>query len=314
MTGVQAAATICGVLLGAGLWLILVRLPIMRATTLAERIEPQLKSQNLESRLLHAGGARNVTPFGPLERILRPMIRDGYAALGRLNLGSRGLARRLAQAGIHKSPLDFRAEQLLWAAAAFTISLAFVVLGAVAGRFSPLLAVVAVLGSAFGGFLFRDYWLGVQIRKREDRMMAEFPSLAELMALAVGAGESATGALDRVCRSARGELAKEFSRILAETRAGKPLVEALEGFSARTDLSPLVRFVDGIIVAVERGTPLADVLRAQAQDVRDTAKRNLMESAGKKEIAMMVPLVFGILPLTVVFAVYPGIAAITLGL
>ncbi|HEY9355792.1 MAG TPA: type II secretion system F family protein [Arthrobacter sp.] len=314
MTGTQAAATVCGIVLGVGLWLILVRLPMMRATTLAERIEPQLKSQNLESRLLLAGGSRNVTPFGPLERIMRPMIRDGVTALGRLNLGSKGLARRLAQAGIHKSITDFRAEQLLWGAAGFSASLALVVLGAVGGRFSPLLAVVAVLGGAFGGFLFRDYWLGVQIRNREARMMAEFPSLAELMALAVGAGESATGALDRVCRSARGELAKEFSRILAETRAGKPLVEALQEFSARTDLGPLVRFVDGIIVAVERGTPLADVLRAQAQDVRDTAKRDLMESAGRKEIGMMVPLVFGVLPLTVVFAVYPGIAAISLGL
>ena len=314
MTGTQAAATVGGIVLGVGLWLILVRLPVMRATTLAERIEPQLKSQNLESRLLLAGGSRNVTPFGPLERIMRPMIRDGVTALGRLNLGSKGLARRLAQAGIHKSITDFRAEQLLWGAAGFSASLALVVLGAVGGRFSPLLAVVAVLGGAFGGFLFRDYWLGVQIRNREARMMAEFPSLAELMALAVGAGGSATGALDRVCRSARGELAKEFSRILAETRAGKPLVEALQEFSARTDLGPLVRFVDGIIVAVERGTPLADVLRAQAQDVRDTAKRDLMESAGRKEIGMMVPLVFGVLPLTVVFAVYPGIAAISRGL
>ena len=144
-------------------------------------------------------------------------------------------------------------------------------------------------------------------------MMAEFPSLAELMALAVSAGESATGALDRVCRSANGELSKEFAKILAETRAGKPLILALEEFSARTDLAPLVRFVDGIIVAVDRGTPLAEVLRAQAQDVRDSAKRDLMEAAGKKEIAMMVPLVFGILPLTVVFAVFPGIAAINFG-
>ena len=83
-------------------------------------------------------------------------------------------------------------------------------------------------------------------------------------------------------------------------------MEALQEFSSRTDLGPLVRFVDGMIVAVERGTPLADVLRAQAQDVRDTAKRELMESAGKKEIGMMVPLVFGVLPLTVVFAVFPG--------
>lgn len=314
MTGLQAAAIICGIVLGAGLWMVFLRLPMMRATTLAERIEPQLKSQNLESRLLRAGAAQNVTPFGPLERIMRPLIRDGIAALGGLNLGSNGLARRLAQAGINKTPLDFRAEQVIWAAGAFSLSLSFVVLGALAGRFSPLLAVLAVVGSAFGGFLFRDYWLGVQIRNREARMMAEFPSLAELMALAVGAGESATGALDRVCRSARGELAKEFSRVLAETRAGKPLVEAMQGFSARTDLGPLIRFVDGIIVAVERGTPLADVLRAQAQDVRDTAKRNLMESAGKKEIGMMVPLVFGVLPLTVVFAVYPGIAAISLGL
>jgi tight adherence protein C len=309
---VSPPAVVVGVLLGVGLWLVIFRSPFMRAVTLSQRIEPQLKSQNLESRLLHAG-EHNVTPFGPLERILRPMVRDGLAALGRLNPASKTTARRLAQAGISKSPVDFRAEQLLWAAAGFAISIVFIVLGAASGRFNPLLAVVAVLGSAIGGFMFRDYWLGAQIRRRESRMMAEFPSLAELMALAVSAGESATGALDRVCRSAKGELTKEFSKILAETRAGKPLIQALQEFSARTDLTPLVRFVDGIVVAVERGTPLADVLRAQAQDVRDTAKRDLMEAAGKKEIAMMVPLVFGVLPLTVVFAVFPGIAAISLG-
>jgi tight adherence protein C len=309
---ISPPAVVCGVVMALGLWLILFRSPWMRAVTLSQRIEPQLKSQNLESRLLRSAD-QNVTPFGPLERILRPLLRDGLSALGRLNPVSRATARRLAQAGINKSPVDFRAEQLLWAATGFAASIALIVLGAASGRFNPLLAVVAVVGCAVGGFMFRDYWLSVQIKRRESRMMAEFPSLAELMALAVSAGESATGALDRVCRSARGELTKEFSKVLAETRAGKPLVQALQEFSSRTDLAPLVRFVDGIVVAVERGTPLADVLRAQAQDVRDTAKRDLMEAAGKKEIAMMVPLVFGVLPLTVVFAVFPGIAAINLG-
>ena len=38
-----------------------------------------------------------------------------------------------------------------------------------------------------------------------------------------------------------------------------------------------------------------------------------MEAAGRKEIAMMVPLVFFVLPLTVVFAVYPGLAVLELG-
>ena len=313
MTGLMASATICGALLGAGLWLLLVRLPFMRSTTFAERIGPQLKSHNLESKLLRTS-PRNVTPFGPLERILRPVIRDGIASLSKINLGSSALNRRLVRSGSTKTAVDFRAEQLLWGIGGFAVAVGVVVVAGAAGRFNPFIAVVAVLGSAAGGFVLRDYLLGAQIRKREARMMAEFPSIAELMALAVSAGESATGALDRVCRSARGELSKEFTRVLAETRAGKPLMDALQEFSSRTDLGPLVRFVDGMIVAVERGTPLADVLRAQAQDVRDTAKRELMESAGKKEIGMMVPLVFGVLPLTVVFAVFPGLAAISLGL
>lgn len=313
MTSPAAMAVACGILLGAGLWLLVVRLPFMRPTSFTERIEPQLKSQIIESRLLLASN-NTPTPFGPLERILRPILKDGLSLLGRLNFGSSALNRRLAQAGFPKPAIDFRAEQLLWAVIGFLAATGTVLLGAASGRFNPFLAVVAVLGSALGGFLVRDYWLGTQIKRREKRMMAEFPSLAELMALAVSAGESATGALDRVCRSAKGELAKEFEFVLGETRAGMPLVEALQRFSSRTDLGPLVRFVDGIIVAVERGTPLADVLRAQAQDVRDTAKRELMESAGKKEIAMMIPLVFGVLPLTVIFAVFPGVAAISVGL
>ena len=62
------------------------------------------------------------------------------------------------------------------------------------------------------------------------------------------------------------------------------------------------------------GAPLAEVLRAQAADVRDAAKRELMESAGRKEIGMMVPLVFGVLPLTVIFAAFPAVVALDISL
>jgi tight adherence protein C len=101
MTTVPAAAIACGLLLGVGLWLLLVRLPFMRPISFVERIEPQLKAQNVESRLLMAAD-HNLTPFGPLERIVRPLIRDGLVKLGKFNLGSSVLARRLAQAGISK--------------------------------------------------------------------------------------------------------------------------------------------------------------------------------------------------------------------
>ncbi|MDR6435837.1 tight adherence protein C [Paenarthrobacter nicotinovorans] len=303
-----AFAVLCGLLLGAGCWLILVRLPFMRGNSFSDRIEAQLRSRNLESRLLRTA-THNLTPFGPLERIVRPIIGDAVRYLSRFNVGTAAVAKRLARSGSSKSPLDFRAEQLLWAGAGFVAALVVVVASAAAGQFSPPFLLICVISGAAGGYLLRDYALGQRIRKRESAMLSEFPSLAELMALAVAAGESAMGAMDRVSRSSSGELSAEFALVLADARSGKSLPEALQAFSTRSELPPLVRFFDGLVVAVERGTPLADVLRAQAADVRDSAKRELMESAGKKEIAMMVPVVFGVLPLTVIFAAFPAIAA-----
>ena len=137
-------------------------------------------------------------------------------------------------------------------------------------------------------------------------LVAVIWTVAELLALAVGAGEGAVGALDRVCRLSHGALSDELRRCLADARAGASLPVALHGLADRTGLMSLTRFVDGIVIAVERGTPLADVLRAQAQDVREEGRRLVMEAGGKKEIAMMVPVVFLVLPVTVLFAVYPG--------
>jgi tight adherence protein C len=61
---------------------------------------------------------------------------------------------------------------------------------------------------------------------------------------------------------------------------------------------------------MERGAPLSTTLREQARDLRDEARSQLMESGGKQEIAMLFPVVFVILPVTVVFALYPGLVAL----
>ncbi|WP_287903439.1 type II secretion system F family protein [Arthrobacter sp.] len=308
-TGLCAA--LCGLLFGSGLWLTVVRLPFMRAMTLAERVAPQLRAQDTGSRLL-ATAPHTITPFGPLERILTPVLRDAVAWLGRFRAGNSALQERLARAGSARTPLDFRAAQLLLGGAAFTTVLLVCLLGVFSGRVAPLQAVLAALSAAALVALGQEQRLSQRIRSREAKILREFPGLAEMMALAVGAGMNARGAVERIALIAHGELAAEFARTVADARSGTPFLDALRGLARRVRLVPVERFVDGLIVAMERGTPLGDVLRAQAQDVRDLGKRELMESAGRKEILMMVPVVFGVLPLTVLFAVFPGLAAITL--
>ena len=101
-------------------------------------------------------------------------------------------------------------------------------------------------------------------------------------------------------------------RVLAEVRTGTPVARALDDYSQRTGLPSVARFANGLAVALERGTPLADVLHAQAGDVREAQRRELIESGARREVFMMVPVVFLVLPTTVMFAFWPGVVGLRL--
>ena len=121
-------------------------------------------------------------------------------------------------------------------------------------------------------------------------------------------------AIERVARRGRGDLVDELAMTLADIRSGTVLASALEALGARCGCPALSRLCEAIIVAMERGTPLAEVLRAQAADSREAARRALIEEGGRREIAQMVPVVFLVLPITVLFALYPGLVVLRLGI
>jgi tight adherence protein C len=100
--------------------------------------------------------------------------------------------------------------------------------------------------------------------------------------------------------------------VLAQSRTGVPVARALDGFAQRNGLAVVSRFAEGFAVAIERGTPLVDVLAAQAADVREASRRALIETGARKEIAMMVPVVFLIMPITLLFAFFPGVVGLNL--
>jgi len=294
-----------GMMLCLGCLLVFVGLPVNRRPGLEARLAPYLRDTARPSRLLavrrDAGG-----PGWLL--LLQPVIDDLGRGVERVLGGATSVRRRLERAGLRVDVEGFRAEQVVWGVGSGVLGLVVATLMWLRNGGSIILPVFLVFCAAGAGVVARDQMLTMSATKRERQMLAEFPTVAELLALAVGAGEGATGALERVCRLSHGELASELRQCLADARAGANLPVALQGLADRTGLVSLARFVDGIVVAVERGTPLADVLRSQAQDVREAGRRSVMEQGGKKEIAMMVPVVFLVLPVTVLFAIYPGVA------
>ena len=300
-----------GAMAGIGVILVVTRIAVLRRPQLALRVLPYVRDVPLRDQ---GPGLRPVSssPTSAAAGIFGPSLRSAADLVERVLGGSSSVRRRLERAGLDRTVQEFRIEQVVWGlvgfAAAAAISLVRA-LGGVGGVGSAL--VFCALGLVFGVFA-RDNRLGTQVKNRERQVLTEFPTIAELLALSVAAGESPVSALDRVVRRSNGALSEDLSRVLARVRTGEPVGIAFESLARSTGLPIVARFATGITVAMERGTPLADVLHAQAADVREAGRRLLIETAARKEIAMMAPVVFFVLPVTILFAFYPGVLGLRL--
>lgn len=299
---------LCGALVGAGLLLVWRGLPMRRQATLADRIAPYVVTSPRPSHLL-----TGTTDELSVNAALAPLLHRAGVLVDHWLGGTTSVRRRLARAGEPDDVDGFRAQQAMWGLVAGVAAAVYATLQLLNGGTS-ITDVVLIPIAVAGGVILRDQMLTRAADSRERAILGEFPAVAEMLALAITAGEGAAAALERIANLSSGHLSAELQRCLVDARAGASLPEALQGLSDRTGLPGLARFVDGIVVAVERGTPLADVMRAQAQDARDASKQQLIESGGRREIYMMIPVVFLVLPVTILFAIYPGLSILNLNM
>lgn len=295
------AGLLLGCAFGLGCWLVVDRWVAARRISVVDRVSPYLRDLP-------------VRPVGSAAGRSQPLARTALTTLARwvdqTLGGATSIRSRLDRAGQSMSVHEFRIEQAVWGVTAFLVCA--VPAGLVAVRRpdrGPALFILCAAALCVG-VLLRENRLTAQVRSRERRIIEELPIVAELLALAVAAGEGPLAALDRVVRRSNGELAADLRDLISRTRTGMPLTQALDRLGARSGLAPVTRFAHGLAIAIERGTPLADVLHAQAGDVREAARRALIESGARREVLMMVPVVFLILPTVVVFAFWPGLVGL----
>ena len=174
------------------------------------------------------------------------------------------------------------------------------------GATPAALVLLPTIGSVVGVLLL-DRRIAVQAKRRRTRVEQQLPDVAELLAFAVAAGESMIPALHRVCSMVTGDLSDEFRTVVSEVATGVPVDVSLRAASDRMGVPSVERFVDGLLISLERGTPMVNVVRAQASDARAAQQQALMEQAGRKDVIMLIPVVFLILPTVVAIALFPGL-------
>lgn len=177
-------------------------------------------------------------------------------------------------------------------ALSFLSALLFMAIGLVASPMIDLSPSFSIFFLGVGAFLPYLRVTG-ETADRFKAINRALPISIDLASLCMGAGLDFPGALRQIVEKAtdrRDPLVEEVGRILQELELGRTRRQALESFGERCPTDAVRDFVGSVIQAEEKGNPLAEVLRIQAQMLR--MRRSVMaeENAAKAAVMMMGPL------------------------
>lgn len=149
-------------------------------------------------------------------------------------------------------------------------------------------------------------------KRKLQTALFELPDILDLLAVSLSAGDGLYAALSRVAPRAKGLVAKQLQESLASLNYGSSLEVEMALLAKRIPHRQVAEFSSKVMLALQRGSPLAQLLREQAASARSEIQVQMLKKSGQNETRMMIPLVFLILPVTVLFAVYPSIQLLNL--
>lgn len=153
--------------------------------------------------------------------------------------------------------------------------------------------VFLILAFVFGN-VFPYFFLANQSDMRKIQIYKDLPYKLDVLTMAVEAGLDFFSAIKRMVErdTTDSPLIEEFFQFLQEVRMGKTKREALQGMARRSDVEALNSVVSAIVQAEKMGTPVAQVLKVQAESLRITRSQRAEKAAGEASVKIMFPLIF----------------------
>ncbi len=142
---------------------------------------------------------------------------------------------------------------------------------------------------------------------KESEINEELVNILQMLSIMISAGESPMMALRYISQRSVGYLPNLIKQSFSKYESGNNLTQSLEFIAAATGSSALRRLTNSIQIAIQRGTPILDVLNNQVQSLNKQINLALLKKSGKSEITLLIPVVFLILPVSISFAIWPSI-------
>ena len=161
---------------------------------------------------------------------------------------------------------------------------------------------------AAGGWMGFDFILDKRAQARQAEILMALPDVLDQMTIIVEAGLGFEGAFQKVIESNDNPLTDEFGKTLRSIRLGMSRHDAMLAMVDRTDVLELRMFVRALNQADKSGIPITQVLRTQADEVREKRRQRAEEKAMALPVKLLFPLVLFILP--ALFMVILGPAAV----
>jgi tight adherence protein C len=172
--------------------------------------------------------------------------------------------------------------------------------------------VVCLIGTTALVLFYFEKSLSNQITKQRICIDSDFPSVIEMMTLTLSAGETPLSSLERISKRGSGPLVSELRVVVFEVKSGLPFQHALDRMGRRVQSVAVSRFIDAVVIAISRGAPLIEVLHSHAREAQSFQRNRILGAAAKSEISMMIPVVFLILPISILFALWPSLSTLNL--
>lgn len=144
----------------------------------------------------------------------------------------------------------------------FAAAFALALLVTTGGWIAPMLGAVV-------GALLPYYYVSRQRKQRFARFEEFFPEAIDLLGRAIRAGHAFSTGLRVVAEESTDPISTEFRQVYEEQKFGLPLSESLLALSDRMTLLDVRIFVTAVLIQVESGGNLAEILDNLSHIIRD---------------------------------------------